>query len=424
MLESTEAVDSVSLLMREGDVLRVRASVGLEEEVTSGFRLRVGEGFSGRIAAEQRPLELRSAATDPLVRSELIRSRGTRALYGVPLMYGEEVIGVAHMGSRTACRHVNEVVPGSGPALEPVLRRVLETGEASRGQEFSAAPANDPGVIHHWVGDYFPVRGGDGRVLGVGSVVMDITERKQQEELMRQTAEFRERFLGVVSHDLRNPLNAILLSANTLLRLEGIPATHAKVVRRIVTSGERMARMIGELLDFTRGRLGGGIPSHPRPTNLRHLCRHVLEELETSHPGRDLRLVADGRFLGEWDPDRLAQLLGNLGKNALDYSPAETPVDFTLQDEGDTVTVVVHNEGRPIPRKLLTGIFEPFRRAVEGDAHPTSGLGLGLFIVQQIAEAHGGSVEVRSHEGDGTTFTVRLPRHSAGSTWPRSPRPS
>ncbi|WNG44926.1 PAS domain-containing protein [Archangium minus] len=508
MLETTEAVDSVSLLLREGDVLRVRSSVGLEEEVASGFSLRVGEGFSGRIAAEQRPIELRSAATEPLVKSELIRARGTRALYGVPLMFGEEVIGVAHMGSRTAFefsnedkllframvsratglivqaslaaseraarekaeetlalldalmgaapaglalfdtelryvrinealaahngppveahlgKHVNEVIPESGPALEPILRRVLETGEASRGQEFSAAPANEPGVIHHWVGDYFPVRAADGRMLGVGGVVMDITERKQQEERLRQTAEFRERFLGVVSHDLRNPLNAILLSANTLLRLEGIPATHTKVVRRIVTSGERMARMIGELLDFTRGRLGGGIPIHPRPTNLRHLCRHVLEELEISHPGRELRLAADGHFLGEWDPDRLAQLVGNLGKNALDYSPAETPVDFTLQDEGDTVSVVVHNEGRPIPRKLMTGIFEPFRRAVEGDAHPTSGLGLGLFIVQQIAEAHGGSVEVHSHEGDGTTFTVRLPRHAAGSIWPHSPSPS
>ncbi|WNG34475.1 PAS domain-containing protein [Archangium violaceum] len=508
MLETAEAVDSVSLLLREGDVLRVRSSVGLEEEVASGFSLRVGEGFSGRIAAEQRPMELRSAATEPLVKSELIRARGTRALYGVPLMFGEEVIGVAHMGSRTAFefsnedkllframvsratglivqaslaaseraarekaeetlalldalmgaapaglalfdtelryvrinealaahngppveahlgKHVNEVIPESGPALEPILRRVLETGEASRGQEFSAAPANEPGVIHHWVGDYFPVRAADGRMLGVGGVVMDITERKQQEERLRQTAEFRERFLGVVSHDLRNPLNAILLSANTLLRLEGIPATHTKVVRRIVTSGERMARMIGELLDFTRGRLGGGIPIHPRPTNLRHLCRHVLEELEISHPGRELRLAADGHFLGEWDPDRLAQLVGNLGKNALDYSPAETPVDFTLQDEGDTVSVVVHNEGRPIPRKLMTGIFEPFRRAVEGDAHPTSGLGLGLFIVQQIAEAHGGSVEVHSHEGDGTTFTVRLPRHAAGSIWPHSPSPS
>jgi PAS domain S-box-containing protein len=499
ILETTEAVDSVSLMLREGDTLRVRASVGLEEEVASGFRLRVGEGFSGKIARERRPLEVRSAAADPLVRSEALRARGTRALYGVPLLHGGEVIGVAHMGSRTAFEfsnedkllframvsratgliiqtqlsareraareeseralalvnalvgaapaglallddelryvHINEalaaangqpveahlgktvaeMVPDGASAFESLLRQVLETGEASRGNEFSAAPANEPEILHHWVGDYFPVRARDGRVLGVGGVIMDITERKQQEVRMSQTAEFRERFLGVVSHDLRNPLNAILLSANALLRAEGLPASHTKMVRRIVTSGERMVRMIGELLDFTRGRLGGGIPIHRQPANLRHLCRHVLEELEISHPGRELRLKADGHFLGEWDPDRLTQLLGNLGKNALDYSPAGTVVDFTLHDEGDCVRVEVHNEGPSIPHKLLSGIFEPFRRAVEGDGHPTSGLGLGLYIVEQIARAHGGTVSVRSTVEEGTTFILRLPRHASGA---------
>ncbi|WP_073559195.1 ATP-binding protein [Archangium sp. Cb G35] len=495
ILETTEAVDSVTLLLREGDVLRVHASVGLEQEVASGFSLRVGEGFSGTIAAERCPREVRSAATDPLVRSEAIRSRGTRALYGVPLLYAGEVIGVANMGSRTTFEFSNEdkllframvsrvttlivqsqlaarqreverkqaetlalldsllasvpaslalldtelrylrvnealaasngvsveahvgrtpgeVIPDRAPLVEALLRRVLETGEPLRAQEFSAPPATEPGVPHHWLGDYFPVRARDGQVLGVGGFLVDITERKKQEERLRQTAEFRERFLGVVSHDLRNPLNAILLSANALLRTEGIPASHTKMVRRIVTSGERMGRMIGELLDFTRGRLGGGIPIQLQRVNLRHLSRHVLEELEIGFPGRELRLHAEGDLLGAWDPDRLAQLLGNLGKNALDYSPADTPVDFSLHDEGDMLRMEVHNDGAPIPRELLAGIFEPFRRAVEGDAHPTSGLGLGLFIVREIARAHGGSVEVRSSEGEGTTFTVRLPRH-------------
>ncbi|MFY0529222.1 ATP-binding protein [Archangium gephyra] len=502
MLETTEAVDSVTLLLREGDVLRVHASVGLEELVASGFSLRLGEGFSGAIAAERCPKEVRSAATDPLVKSEAIRSRGTRALYGVPLLHAGEVIGVAHMGSRTAFefssedkllframvsratslivqaqlaareraverqqaetlalldsllagapasmalldtelrylrvnealaaangrsveehvgRTVAEVVPDRAPLIEPLLRRVLETGEAMQAHEYSAITATEPGTVHHWMADYFPVRARDGQVLGVGGVVVDITERKRQEERLRQTAEFRERFLGVVSHDLRNPLNAILLSANALLRTEGIPASHTKMVRRIVTSGERMSRMIGELLDFTRGRLGGGIPIHPQRVNLRHLCRHVMEELEIGFPGRELRLDAEGDFVGQWDPDRLSQLLGNLGKNALDYSPADTSVGFSLHDEGEAVRVEVHNEGPSIPEQLLAGIFEPFRRAVEGDAHPTSGLGLGLFIVREIARAHGGSVEVRSRDAEGTTFTVRLPRHPADAREP------
>jgi len=625
MLETTEAVDSVTLMLREGDLLLVRASVGLEHGAAHGFSERVGEGFSGVIAAEQRPFELRSAATDPRVRNEALRERGTRALYGVPLMYGGEVIGVAHMGSRTAVEFSNEdkllframvsratvliiqawlsarehaaraeaeerkqqlqliieqssdaiimadaqgvmrvfntaaaqlhdfglkeVPPAEwsgtyglltlderpmkfeevclyralqnevvtedrwkvrrldgsvrtlsgtaaplwrpdgslagavlnardeterldrereqsetlalldsllatapvglafldpslryvrinealaeinglsadahrGKAVEevlgersawlvPLLRQVLETGEVYRGDEFSGPTAREPGVLHHWVGDYFPVRARDGRMLGVGCVVVDVTERTLQEARMRQTAEFRERFLGVVSHDLRNPLNAILLSANGLMRTEGLPATHTKLARRIVTSAERMVRMIGELLDFTRGRLGGGIPIQPRTSNLRLLCNQVLEELESSHPGRELRLTAEGQFQGEWDPDRLAQLLGNLGKNALDYSPVGSTVDFSIHDEGEAVRVEVRNEGAPIPLDLQPNIFEPFRRAVPGDAHPTSGLGLGLFIVEQIALAHGGTIGVRSTSEAGTCFTLWLPR--------------
>jgi len=247
--------------------------------------------------------------------------------------------------------------------VEPLLRRVLETGEPIRGFEFSVIPANDPGVLHHLVSDYFPVHAPDGRVLGVGGMVMDITESKREEEELRRAAEFRERFLGIVSHDLRNPLNAVLLSANALMRSDCVIKQHLKAVRRIIDGTERMGRMITDLLDFTRGRLGGGIPVTRRPLNLRLLCRHVLEELEALHPEREVRLSAKGDFQGEWDPDRMAQLLGNLGKNALDYSPEGSPVDVVLRDEGDTVRVELHNEGPPIPADQLPHIFEPFRRA-------------------------------------------------------------
>jgi signal transduction histidine kinase len=497
MLETHEAVDTVTVMLREGDILRVRASVGQEEEVSAGLCLRVGEGFAGKVAAERRPVELRFASTDPLV-SPILRARGLRALYGVPMLDEGEIIGVAHMGSCTAyefsdedkllfrsmlsratglivqaqlaareravreeaegalaqvdalvaaapaglalmdteLRYVRinealaasnglpveahlgrtavEVLPTIGRFAEPLLRRVLETGEPSKGHEFTAIPPFDPGVPHHWVCDYFPVRTRDGKVLGIGAMVMDITERRRQEEELRRTAEFRERFLGIVSHDLRGPLQSILLSANVLMRSDCVVDHHLKSVRRIATSAERMERMISDLLDFTRGRLGGGIPIHPRPMNLRHLCRHVLEELEVGHPERELRLEAPGDFRGEWDPDRLAQVFGNLGKNALDYSPARTPVSFVLRDEGDTLQVEVCNAGPPIPGELLPRIFEPFRRA-EGEDRHTAGLGLGLFIVQQIIRAHGGSIAVRSTAAEGTTFSVRLPRHSGGA---------
>jgi len=170
------------------------------------------------------------------------------------------------------------------------------------------------------------------------------------------------------------------------------------------------------LLDFTRGRLGQGIPVQRRPVGLRELVRQVVEELEAIHPGRELRLEVEGALQGEWDGDRLAQVLGNLGKNALDYSPADTPVRFRLRDEGEGVRVEVHNEGPPIPEAQRASIFEPFQRFAQEEASPraTSGLGLGLFIVQQIVRAHGGTIEVRSREQEGTTFSLWLPRHSPG----------
>jgi signal transduction histidine kinase len=243
----------------------------------------------------------------------------------------------------------------------------------------------------------------------------DVEQRSREE--LRRTAEFRERFLGVVSHDLRNPLHAILISANALLRAEDIPEPRLKPIRRVITSAERMGRMIADLLDFTRGRLGKGIPVQRRPVALRELARQVVEELEAIHPGRGLRLEVEGALQGEWDGDRLAQVLGNLGKNALDYSPADTPVRFTLRDEGEGVRMEVHNEGPPIAEAQRASIFEPFQRFAqeEGSSRSTSGLGLGLFIVQQIVRAHEGTIEVRSSAQEGTTFRLWLPRHGPGS---------
>ncbi|HEX8702845.1 MAG TPA: ATP-binding protein [Myxococcaceae bacterium] len=255
-----------------------------------------------------------------------------------------------------------------------------------------------------------PVRMSE-HIVGAVAVSTDLTEHQLREEELRRTAEFRERFLGIVSHDLRNPLNSISLSANMLLREEELPARSRKTAGRITQSAERMGRMISDLLDFTRGRLGGGIPLTRRPGDLRQICRPVLEELGMGGPGSPLRLSTEGDFQGEWDADRLAQLVGNLVKNALDYSPQGSPVTVSLSDEGTWIRLEVHNHGESIPPEVLPRLFEPFRRGMrEGEESQHSGLGLGLFIARQITQAHGGTLEAHSTQEDGTTFRVRLPR--------------
>ncbi|AKJ00920.1 sensory box histidine kinase [Archangium gephyra] len=529
ILESTESVDALALLLRDGDMLRERASVGLGEEESTGFSLKVGEGFAGTIAAERRPKELRSASTDPLVKSPALRARNIQALYGVPLLDGEQVVGVAYMGSRTAhefsnedkllfrvmvgraaslivqaqlvarerealarvraqeeravrlqsvtaalsqaltttdvarvvldkavralgamggsigllsadgqwfemleahghrdeelrewtrfpadspvmfrqavrtrapvlyeavehfladypqwgelarkegygafatlpleaegqvlgamgltfrerrpfspeelafmrvlagqCaqaversrlydaeqrtraeahlhlarldllmdmapvglvfwdtelryvrlnerlaemngrsvadhlgRSIREVLPELAPTLEPIFHRVLETGQPVVDLELTGETPATPGVQRYWLVSYYRVQDVKGPPLGLGGVVVEITDRKQAEEELRRTAEFRERFLGIVSHDLRTPLNAILLSASTLLHSEAVEKQHLRAVRRITTSAERMGRMISDLLDFTRGRLGAASPSTRGPS--------------------------------------------------------------------------------------------------------------------------------------------------------------
>jgi signal transduction histidine kinase len=254
------------------------------------------------------------------------------------------------------------------------------------------------------------VKDREGHAVMVAAAVVDITDLKRFEERLRQTAEFRERFLGIVSHDLRNPLSIITLSATLLLRQETLPERALRLAQRISLNAEQMARMIGDLLDLTRGRLGGGIPIAPAPCDLGSLGRRVVSELEVAHPARELRLEARGDLRGEWDQDRLAQLLGNLLRNAVEYSPEGTPITLALQGEGAQVRLEVRNQGEPIPEELQPGLFEPFRRGETRGSSSTSGLGLGLYIVQQIAAAHGGGVEVRSTREEGTVFTVRLPR--------------
>ncbi len=308
-------------------------------------------------------------------------------------------------------RTLAEVLPRYAPRLEPVLRRVMETGEPVEELGFTLEPPDAPGSGVHVMASYHPVRTARGEVVGVGTVMVDVTRHKQAEEELRATAEFRERFLGIVGHDLRNPLNSIRMGASYLVASEQLPAPLERTASRIIHSTDRMTRMITELLDFTRSRLGSGIPLTPGATDLGQVARQVVEELELGHPNRTVEVTATGPLTGNWDADRLAQVLSNLVGNALQYSPPDATVELALAGEPEQVIARVTNPGEAIDPEALKTLFHPFQRAHTG-AHVPSGLGLGLFISDQIARGHRGSLTVTS-DAERTVFTLTLPRSGA-----------
>lgn len=378
LMETTAAIDTAAIFLREQDTLRLRAAAGLEGQAPAGFSVKMDEGFIGKIAAERAPRELRMASSDPLVKSPMIRGDGVRALYGVPLEFGGEVIGVAEMGSRTAFEFSQE---------DKLLFRAM----ANKATALVA---------------YASLR--ETAELAARDRQRALAQEQALHAQAQATADFGDQMIAVISHDLRNPLSAILASTQLLFRYGQMSDGQRRAVQRIANSGERMVRMIGELLDFTRGRLGGGIPVQPEPMDLTEACRRVIDEMQVAHPGRPLALRVVGDSRGEWDPGRIAQVVSNLLGNAIQHGHEGTPVQVELRGLPDTVELDVSNRGAPIPPDVMSKLFQPFSR---GAADPASkSLGLGLYIVKEVVDAHGGRIDVRSTEADGTTFTVRLPR--------------
>src|SRR6218665_1915899 len=494
--EAVMPMDGASILLREGNELRLRAAVGLgaHQAMASGFHMNLDEGLSGHVAHERRPHLVRMAAHHPELRSELVRQLGVRAAYSVPLLHGDTLIGVAHMCSRTVFdfsssdqlifrvmmtratsfivqaelaererlarataqrslaqldtlleaspvgiglldrelrvlsinetlarlnghpvaehlgRPLREVAPDwVADLIEPSFRHVLDSGQPVSNHEFTS-PSRDASSRNHWLGNYYPVRAADGTVVGLGCVLVDITHQKDVETALRRSGELREQLIGVVGHDLRNPLNAISESAPLQQRDASLREGSRRALGRIRNSAARMARMLSDILDFARGG-NGGLPVHREWMNLHELCASTLEELQVANPHRRLELETRGNAWGWWDPDRLAQVVGNLVGNALQHGHPDTPVRVRVEDASndDEVTLSVHNEGESITPELRATLFQPFRHGATGKA-ATRSVGLGLYIVQQVARAHGGEVEVRSEPHEGTTFTLRLPR--------------
>jgi signal transduction histidine kinase len=240
---------------------------------------------------------------------------------------------------------------------------------------------------------------------------LELAERRRAAEELRRAAELERHLVGIVGHDIRTPLSVILTTARAQLGSQALAPPQRKAFERVARGGERIHQIVDLLLDFTRARLGGGIPVVPQAGDLNELCIRVVDELHVTRPDRAIRCdFARDSLQGTWDLQRLAQVVANLLDNALKYSPEGSAVRLSTWEKGEGVFLEVHNEGAPISSELLPHLFEPFRRGEGTDATAHESLGLGLYIAHSIVAAHGGTLGVRSTDGEGTTFRVCLPR--------------
>ncbi|HZU82184.1 MAG TPA: hybrid sensor histidine kinase/response regulator [Polyangiaceae bacterium] len=213
-----------------------------------------------------------------------------------------------------------------------------------------------------------------------------------------------ERLLAIVGHDLRNPLNAIKLTAASLGR-QALAPGQRELVARIDRGADRMWRLIDELLDYSRARQSGA-PLRRERCDLADICQTAVAELQVAHPGRSVSLSTRGAPAGFWDRAALEQLVSNLVGNAIQHGEG-TPVSVSVRGGGPEAVLEVTNSGEPIPLELLPHLFEAYRQGSRRSG--SKSLGLGLYIVREIVRRHGGTVSVTSSRDAGTRFTVKLP---------------
>jgi len=249
----------------------------------------------------------------------------------------------------------------------------------------------------------------------IANHLASVTARFAARAKLEETVHYNELFAGVLAHDLRSPLSAILMAAQVgLIDMEQRGESAATPLRpfgRILTSGQRMSRMIDQLLDLTIARSGGRFPVHPKPINLKELCADAIAEAELAHPDWSIAVETSGDVFGMWDPDRLLQVASNLLANAGQHGKPGAAITVRLDGTAaDVVRFEVRNTGA-VPRAILTTVFDPFQ-AVHRRGDRSRGLGLGLFIVRELVTAHGGTVDIESSDDAGTTtVAVTLPRH-------------
>lgn len=493
LVDTTPSVATGVFLLREGDMLTVRAAVGAEGDARTGLRIPIGEGFSGRIAAERRP-RLITAESMGEVRSPALRAMGLKCLYGVPLTEAGVVVGVAHIGSLTAPDFSDQdkrllqamANRAAGGIVQHQLREGLErraaelvaiiesipdpvlVGDAGGismanaaalsmlgvssaeeinhhgarlSQAFALRRASDGRPVdldqrpfrraltgEHAVDDLLirnastgedrmfrvaaaPVRTGD-RVVGAVTIASDVTDRRRREEehrqlydKARQAVADREHALAVVSHDLRNPLNTIRMSAEILGDENPDPALARKAAASTRRAVDRMNRMISDLMDFSSIQ-AGRLSVNLQPIDAAAVVEEAVEAVRHEAGARGLQLRTEASHtLLRADRDRLLQALGNLLVNAV-KATIDGEVAVRAEHRNGEVVFSVSDTGPGIPEEVRRHLFEPYWR---GRDPRYKGSGLGLAITCGIVEAHGGRIWAESRDGAGASFVFAIP---------------
>ncbi|MGC6372294.1 sensor histidine kinase [Pseudomonas sp. K2I15] len=232
----------------------------------------------------------------------------------------------------------------------------------------------------------------------------------------------RDIFLAILGHDLRAPLQAVNMSTEMLLRKTTLDSTGLSLVGNIRNGARHMGAMVSDLLEFVRSRLGSSLPIEPVAMDLAEAAQAAIDEACAGQPDCHPSLRVHGDTAGQWDRGRINQLLQNLIGNALQHGLNSQAVTLTLTGSSNEVVLSMHNFGPPIPEAAIGTVFDPLvRSANEELGSASTSLGLGLFIVKEVVEAHRGTVAVTSTQAEGTTFTVVLPRRVPTGSAPTDP---
>lgn len=276
--------------------------------------------------------------------------------------------------------------------------------------EFRALRAT---VIRLWTKSQGGIRAGDIEDLTRFNEAIDQSLTESVSRYTHDLDNSKEMFLAMLGHDLRSPLSAIIMSAEFMLETKELEEPHLTLASRIASSSGRMQHMIGDLLDFTRSRLGGGIPIERETMSMEKTVHNVVDEVCAAHPESKIVIDARGGPTGQWDCARISQALSNLIGNAVEHGLKGGEVTVNVSGDDKEAIVRIHNTGETIPPEQLNGIFGPMKSretVVKSKASSYGSLGLGLYIAERIVTAHKGRIDVDSSAEHGTSFTIRLPR--------------